>query len=125
MTLAGAVLSATQEQNVRARFNLRLGRNYSSGRSFRSEVADENMKRSEPMEVDHFRPRRCYKCGSSQHRARNCQNSRGQVNAIAGERQSRGSELLCWRCNQPGHFKRDCQAELPGRRDRKRNQDLN
>ena len=40
------------EQNLRKRFNLRIGR-----------VTDSNVRHIEPMEIDHLRPKKqCFKC---------------------------------------------------------------
>lgn len=59
-----AVLAAMQEQNLRKRFNLRTGR--------------FSERTEEPMDVDHIRPKRCFKCSKTGHLARTC---RVQVNS--------------------------------------------
>ena len=46
-TLKATVASAKKEQNLRNRFNLRIGR-----------VTDSNVPSIEPMEIDHLRPKK-------------------------------------------------------------------
>ena len=68
------------------------------------------------MEIGHMRPRKCYKCHKMGHIAKNCR-SKGHVNAV-NESQPQKSyykyprdgkqSMLCYHCNQPGHFKREC-----------------
>ena len=68
--LQATVASAMKEQNLRNRFNLRIGR-----------VTDSNVPSIEPMEIDHLRPKkRCFKYNKLRHYASYCQ-SRSYVNA--------------------------------------------
>lgn len=78
-TFDEAVNIANSEENLRRRFNLRVGR-------------------EEPMEVDHIRNRKCFKCGNPNHQARDCR----MVHAVQQTR------LVCWNCREQGHVRRDC-----------------
>ena len=63
-TLQAAVASAMTEQNLRKRFNLRIGR-----------VTDSNVCHIEPMETDHLQPtKHCFKCNKLGHYVRDCHN---------------------------------------------------
>lgn len=59
-TLQAAVTSTMNEQNLRKRFNLRVGR-------------AETFRREEPVQIDHLRPsRRCFKCNQMGHLSKDC-----------------------------------------------------
>lgn len=96
--LEAAITTATDEQNLRRRFNLRTRHH---------EIPDE-----ERMEVDHYRPvQRCFKCHRVGHKSKDCR-SKARVNAVTNNdhpMQTEGKrELLCWYCGKKGHFKREC-----------------
>ncbi|MCG7883674.1 MAG: zinc finger domain-containing protein, partial [Candidatus Thiodiazotropha endolucinida] len=66
--LEAAITTATDEQNLRRRFNLRTRHH---------EIPDE-----ERMEVDHYRPvQRCFKCHRAGHKSKDCR-SKARVNAV-------------------------------------------
>ena len=97
-TFESAITTATNEQNVRRKVNLRTRHPY--GRD------EENM------EVDHYRPvPRCFKCNRKGHRAKDSK-AKTNVNAVENFNQNftqnQTQERLCWHCNRKGHFKRDC-----------------
>ena len=63
-TLQTSVASAMTEQNLRKRFNLRIGR-----------VTDSSVCHIEPMEIDHLQPtKHCFKYDKLGHYARHCHN---------------------------------------------------
>ena len=104
-TLQAAVASAMTEQNLRKRFNLRIGR-----------VTDSNVRHIEPMEIDHLRPKKQYfKCNKIGHYARDCHN-RSNVNVVTSNGQHIEPMDIdytqfpshCFICNQSGHLARDC-----------------
>ena len=104
-TLEAAVTAATNEQNLRKRFNLR--------------TRSQHVLNDNSMEVDHYRPaQRCFKCHKIGHKSRDCRSKRqvhAVVNASAPMENDRKKEMLCWYCNKKGHFKRECrkrQADL-------------
>ena len=118
-TLANAVTSATNEQNLRARFDLRMGSQNSYRRReqntrVRREFVSPNREKwsndsrwEEDMDVSHVRPKRCYKCNRTGHQARQCK----IINAVAHmqtDRQTAPRQVICWYCNQSGHIKREC-----------------
>lgn len=80
-TLDAAITCATNEQNLRKRFNL--------GRRHQYVPNDEDDNR---MEVDYYRPpQRCFKCNKIGHRARDCKPN-PHVNAVKENRPSNDKE---------------------------------
>ena len=71
-TLQAAVGSAMTEQNLRTKFDLRIGR-----------VTDSNVRHTEPMEVEYALPsKHCHVCYQLGHFASHCSN-RPHINAVA------------------------------------------
>ena len=111
-TFQNAVTVAMNEQNLRQRFNLRSS-------------SDASIRKEEPMEIGHLRPKKCYKCQKPGHTAKNCRSvgthqHRGHVNAINEVKGNHGYQArpsyqprpsfqprLCFKCNSPDHLKRD------------------
>ena len=91
-TFIAAVQLATQEQNLRTKFDLRTKNRYQS-----------TPERHEPMEVDHFRQMKCFKCHKRGHRAKDC-----RVVSAVGLQSDRGRHIQCWYCQGYGHVQRDC-----------------
>lgn len=80
-TLDAAITCATNEQNLRKRFNLGSRHQYVPN--------DEDDNR---MEVDYYRPpQRCFKCNKIGHRARDCKPN-PHVNAVNENRPSNDKE---------------------------------
>ncbi|KAK6167882.1 hypothetical protein SNE40_021811 [Patella caerulea] len=94
-TFVAAVDLASQEQNIRKRFALRLG-----GQHTRVYTNSEH----EPMDVDYVRNRTCGICFRRGHVSRECRQKRG-VNEVKTSFQG---NTTCWFCGVEGHFKRDC-----------------
>lgn len=83
--------------------------------------APVDIRHEEPMENDHARNYRCFKCKKTDHRARFCKQnkpqvrSRPQINKPINqnrpvhtvERSSR-SPVECWNCGKVGHVRADC-----------------
>ena len=102
VTFNAAVTVAVAEQNVLHRFSLKLGP------TARAIHRDTQSRREEPMEIDHSRPLRCFKCGGP-HRKRDCPKLR--INAVEQPSPPR-PPIQCWTCGGP-HFRRDCPRRLP------------
>ena len=125
--LEEAVTLATAEDNLRAKFALRLG----DARGGRAGTGGDNRpqnapvererdeRRIEPMQVDMHRPTHCYRCGKQGHRAKDCraravrevgisQPRMGQDPRQLGGVRDQPSTVICWLCGQPGHIKRQC-----------------
>ena len=102
-----AVEIANQEQNLKARYQLRVGAkpHFSDDANI---INPTPLRRDEPMEVDASRLKgvgACYKCGRKGHRASQCRgpsHSR-QVNAV--------QDIVCWKCNKRGHMRYQCTSQ--------------
>ena len=123
-TLQAAVGYAMTEQNLRKKFNLRIGR-----------VTDSNVSHTEPMEVEYaLPPKYCHVCNQLGHLASHCL-TRSHINAVAsinpdrgvgrkesysinrnfpnnrGNRQMRSKAYItCWNCREKGHYQNECHA---------------
>ena len=88
-----AVRTATAEQNVLLKFDVRLG-------------AKEMKERREivPMEIGHVQAKQvqCFSCKQFGHIKRNCKNKQ--------RRDKSGIE--CWNCHEMGHYKSECRKVL-------------
>lgn len=105
-TLQAAITAATNEQNLRKRFDLRSGNNSFHNNSY----GGSTQHGDKPMEVDHLRPQiRCYHCHRTGHRAKNCRLKQQQANAVSAELNR--PPVVCWSCQKPGHFARDCKSK--------------
>lgn len=96
-TLQGAISIATKEQNLRARVN------HSS--TFHS--AQKSERREEPMEVDHYRPIKCFKCKKIGHTAKKCR----VVNSVNNDTGQEKKKIRCWGCGKQGHILRNCRQD--------------
>ena len=136
-TLEAAVGVAAAEENLQKKFALRLNSDRGQRTARERQGPEREMFRGfepgarvpererlrgfeprarveEPMEVDHYRPQLCFKCGKRGHRARDCR--AGEMKGRHGgreaggqmARQERGQALRCWRCNQWGHKREQC-----------------
>ena len=92
------------EQNLRQRFRLRSGHCEKYVNS-----------QHEPMTVGHYRPTgQCVHCKKWRHKVRDCPFRRKQI--ISYRARPSMSEIVCWRCNKKGHFRRYCkEANKRGR----------
>ena len=88
-TMQGASATATKEQNLRARANL-LSHYHSPYKSDRKE---------EPMEIDHYRPLRCFKCQKTDHLSKPCKNVR-----ILYDAKRKNPNIICSGCGREGHI---------------------
>lgn len=123
-TLQAALISATGEQNLRVRFQLR---NRFSDTSQNSSTFNEH----EPMEIDHIRPQKpCTYCHKLGHQIKDCRKWQHQIHAVSQIMQhtfrqqhtqhpcnhmqsyrqtskfSRQTE--CWKCGKLSHIQRYC-----------------
>lgn len=75
----------------------------------------------EPMEIDHARNSRCFKCKQTGHRARFCTQNKPQVRSspqinkrpsqnkpVHNIEQKPRSPVECWNCGKVGHVRADC-----------------
>lgn len=100
-TLQAAITSATSEQNLRRRFELRSNNQRHS--SFSHPTGDE------PMDISHARRTlRCFKCNRKGHKARECRaHDRANINA-SNSVKPRPTNVICWYCQGRGHYARNC-----------------
>lgn len=104
-TYQQAVAIAMTEQNLRKRFDLR------KGGPDRTNMRPSGVASHEPMEVDHYRPRkRCFNCNKFGHKARDCRVKIKQVNA--SDQYKPRDQIECWRCGKKGHIKKNCRVKL-------------
>ena len=96
-TLQGAISIATKEQNLRARVNL--------SSSFHPPYKSE--RREELMEVDHYRPVKCFKCRKTGHTKKNCKNV-NSVDDKTGASDIKRFKGRCWGCGKEGHILKFC-----------------
>lgn len=105
LTLQAAITAAMNEQNLHKRFSLMSGHSEKYVNS-----------QHEPMEVGYYRPTGQYfHCKKWGHKARDCTFRRKQINLVENlsyRAKPSMSEIVCWRCNKKGHFKRDCKERL-------------
>lgn len=104
-TLQGAITIATKEQNLRARVNLSTNFNWHN----------KSERKEEPMEVDHYRPLRCFKCKKTGHLSKACRNVHVLNDTGVGQRKR---NIVCWGCGKQGHILRYCTQERHGRTER-------
>jgi hypothetical protein len=113
-TFNEALQIAMREQNIRKRFALRQDNEprqnrYKSKQNNKFHSQDET-----PMEVDHFRQKRCNKCKRQGNLARDCRvRTANEIHNLSrqgfgGPRQVSNSKN-CWKCGQLGHLSKDCQ----------------
>lgn len=105
-----AIKIATNEQNLRKRFNLRTGRDM---RTTMTEGVQQREDGHEPMEIDHFRRQgiRCSWCNKRGHHVRDCRARKksNQVNVVSyAPRNSGANKQGCFTCGQMGHCAREC-----------------
>lgn len=86
-TLQAAISLATTEQNLKQRVNLATG----------SKKHYVNNDVPQPMEVDHSRTLKCYKCKKFGHMAKHCKS----IHEVQ-------RKIKCWHCGQEGHIIRFC-----------------
>ena len=115
LTLQAAIRVAMNEQNVRKRFSLRSGHSEKYVNS-----------QHEPMEDGHYRPTgQCFHCKKWGQKARDCTFRRKQINFVENSSyraRPSMSEIVCWRCNKKGHFRKDCKERLQNKPQQNKNQ---
>lgn len=100
-TLQAAIAIATSEQNLRARVNL----------STTYHTSHKPEARGIPMEVDHFRPLKCFKCKKLGHTANRCKVVNMVDSSTDNSRQTNPRKIRCFRCGQEGHIVRFCRQD--------------
>lgn len=106
-TFEQAVESAIREVNIRKRFSFREESNTRPQR----EVQNFQNRNGQvtPMEVDHSRPKRCYKCKRTGHFSKDCRSRRVYaVNESPRNQNFNFASYECWHCKQMGHIRRFC-----------------
>ena len=108
VSLQEAVNSAMAEQNLRKRFDLRLGHRERTDRLDRHDGPT-------PMDVDYYRPQnKCFKCNKFGHWAKNCKskaNNIRHVHSVDTPTCNARHTFTCWNCGKPGHLKRNCRKK--------------
>jgi hypothetical protein len=79
------------------------------------------------MEVEHYRPTgQCFHIVRNEDKkARDCTFRRKQINFVENSSyraRPSMSEIVCWRCNKKGHFRRDCIERLQNKPQQNKNQ---
>ena len=110
-----AVSIATKEQNIRKRFTMRQD----ESEVFKPRSHDRlPINREVPMEVDHYRPKRCARCKRLGHLVRDCKanfvNEVKSPNLTNSKRDE--TENSCWHCGKIGHFRRHCPSRTTTKR---------
>lgn len=119
-TFDEAIQVALREQNIRKRFSLRNEDNPKTTQKQSHSTQDYGL---EPMEVDHFRPRRCFKCKRVGHWAKDCKVK--TINEVQNPVRSGGfgrprsqnvtnykQQSECWYCKKLGHWRNECPERL-------------
>ena len=91
-TLQEAMNIAVTENNLRQRIGTSRGPVVPKAR-----IEDKY----EPMEIDHFRGMRCFKCKKVGHRSKDCKS----VQVVS---QSQNRKIKCWGCGIEGHILNNC-----------------
>jgi len=112
-TFQDAVSSAAREMSIRKRFAFRQEIPPKTKPKSRPVIPYENRDVT-PMEVDHHRPKRCFKCKKTGHCAKDCRvrnvqavqrvNLNPPQSGITSSNISR--EIRCWECGEMGHIRR-------------------
>lgn len=119
-TFQDAVNIASNEQNLRIRFNLRSGEC--------SSTLPQNTQQQvnlgpEPMEIGHLRPKtRCDYCTKIGHVAADCRKRLREINMFsktdsphAPRQNNYRSNVECWNCGKLGHISRFCRSQKQAR----------
>ena len=138
--LESAIQIAMREQNLRQRLairgsnmteivqsndNRRTLSNFDTTLPLLKDRADNltsvETRHVEPMEIDHARNSRCFKCKQTGHRARFCTQNKPQVRSrpqinkrpsqnkpVHNIEQKPRSPVECWNCGKVGHVRADC-----------------
>ena len=131
-----AVMLATREDNLEEKLSLRTtdARRFAPAPQPRKDPTTpfgfprsrvDPPRREEPMEVDRQKSTKCYRCQGYGHVAKQCPSKTSRY--MAGPRSDKRvsqvvtpqaqrappqwmptTQQMCWRCGQPGHFKREC-----------------
>lgn len=138
--LESAIQIAMREQNLRQRLAIRgsnmteIVQSNDNGRTLSNfdttlpllkDRADNltsiETRHVEPMEIDHARNSRCFKCKQTGHRARFCSQNKPQIRSrpqmnkrlsqnkpVHNIEQNPRSPVECWNCGKVGHVRADC-----------------
>lgn len=146
--LESAIQIAMREQNLRQRLAIRgsnmteIVQSNDNGRTLSNfdttlpllkDRADNltsiETRHVEPMEIDHARNSRCFKCKQTGHRARFCPQNKPQIRSrpqmntrlsqnkpVHNIEQNPRSPVECWNCGKVGHVRADCWSSRMYRR---------